>query len=257
MILCLNIFVVFIPFLQFFVLRSSPFGEQPLWERILESFLAICGISSPFRRRASHSLDGRRQSTASKLNFSLISHGHYQNIASKQDRSRNSLRIRQMSLRSGQSFRSMSRRMSAAGLDDISRLRTRKSLDTEKAARRPSGELQQIMLLSLQQGNTPQEVDEAAGVRPGRPATHEHNPFAHTNGQSQPIIVGPPQLTYYRPEPSSLPDSLILSELPSLQSYTVAYEDRNWGYNTFPLPIFAFDQPPVANNWPNIGGSTE
>mmetsp|Transcript_30649 Transcript_30649/g.64126 ORF Transcript_30649/g.64126 Transcript_30649/m.64126 type:complete len:307 (+) Transcript_30649:3265-4185(+) len=75
-ILFLNIFVVFIPFVQFFVLRRPPHGNRPIWERIVETAASKVGITTPLGRRASRSAylsASGRKDQPSKFRISRIS----------------------------------------------------------------------------------------------------------------------------------------------------------------------------------------
>jgi hypothetical protein len=63
-IIFLNIFVVFIPFVQFFVLRRPAHGDQSIAERVAEAAASRLGIHTPLGLRASKAAFERRNSSA-------------------------------------------------------------------------------------------------------------------------------------------------------------------------------------------------
>ena len=207
-ILFLNIFVIFIPFIQFFVLRRPPFGNLPLWERVLESCMGACGFESPFGRRVSRSsgVHGRRMTSVTKLDISLISKNYIQSAAGQQDRSSVTPMFRHMSLKDARrssrrdSLMSKSRRVSAAGLDDISRLRARRSADVGNGQPQAPG-LNREHLWAL----TDRFKSEEPAVERAQPEHHYANSL---DGPSQQVtgalcLSQPPILNYM----SGLPDA--------------------------------------------------
>ena len=93
MILFLNIFMAFVPILQFFVFRRPPHGNRPLWERIIESVAGKFGIKTPFGRRASQSTYvknplGANRFKNARLQISLLSEVQMNEIANQQAVSR-------------------------------------------------------------------------------------------------------------------------------------------------------------------------
>jgi hypothetical protein len=265
-ILFLNIFVVFIPFIQFFVLRRPPFGDLPLWERIVESCVGTFDFKSPFGRRASqisgvHGL-GSRFSAVTKLDISLISENHIQ-AAGKQERGRPTPMFRQMSLKSGgrrESMISNSRRVSAAGLDDISRLRTRKLTDAGKCQPEPSRK----NMRALEDNRKPEEptvtVERPHAAQPASEHSHanghdglkQHVTAASFTSQSNCMddpdasnishnVKLDGEMTYYVPfEPFQLQADLGLDS-----SWWRADDDS--AYGVFPRPVIGTaDSKPAA-----------
>lgn len=67
-IIFLNTFVIAIPFIQFFIIRRPPHGEQSLAERALEAAAAWLGFEKPLGQRASKATFRRRGSSVHNLN---------------------------------------------------------------------------------------------------------------------------------------------------------------------------------------------
>jgi len=205
-ILFLNIFVVFIPFIQFFALRRPAFGNRPLWERAMESCVGMCGFDSPFDRRVSQSsgVHGRYM-TMTKLDFSLISENHIQSASGKLEGGRPIPMFRQMSLKGGrfpgrrESMMSKSRRVSAAGLDDISRLRARRSTGAGRGQPELSGKNALVL-----EGRHKSEEPAVGQAQPEHHHANGHDgPSQHVTGalfMSQPpmpnYMAGSPNVSY-------------------------------------------------------------
>jgi hypothetical protein len=63
-IIFLNIFVIFIPFIQYLVIRRPAHGNQSIAERVAEAAASSLGIPTPFGLRASKAAFERRNSSA-------------------------------------------------------------------------------------------------------------------------------------------------------------------------------------------------
>ncbi len=196
-----------------------------------------------------------------KLDFSLISENHIQSAAGKEGRP--IPLFRQMSLKGGrfagrrESMMSKSRRVSAAGLDDVSRLRARRSTGAGRGQAEPSRKN-----LRAQEGRHKSQEPAVEQAQSEHYHANGHDgPSQHVTGV---LSMSQPPMPNYMTGSSNISYSLEsgmtyyvpFEPLRHQSDLELDYEGARSAYEIFPQPVFgtAFCEPAIASMPPTLNG---